>query len=167
MVGVATFGEASGKQSVAESFDDEFRGDLAVDTGAWMHGGVSANLVSELEAAPELEAVAARRMAQVQLDGTVLDVTGWSSTVSDVFALAVLSGSADDVGRTGLAVSEDQAIDHGWSVGDRLPVVFPTGESTTMTVAAVYAQWDGSARRSWTGRCSRLPCSTRSTSRFT
>ncbi len=152
---------------MAESFDDEFRGDLAVDTGAWMHGGVSAELVSELEAAPELEAVAARRMAQVQLDGTVLDVTGWSSTVSDVFALAVLSGSADDVGRTGLAVSEDQAQDHGWSVGDRLPVVFPTGESTTMTVAAVYAQWDGSARRSWTGRCSRLPCSTRSTSRFT
>ena len=46
MIGVALVGgitvfAASGKWSVSHSFDKEFRGDLVLETGAWMYGGVS------------------------------------------------------------------------------------------------------------------------------
>ena len=55
MIGVALVGSitsfaASGKHSVTASFDQEFRGDLVVESGAWMFGGVSPELTTALKA---------------------------------------------------------------------------------------------------------------------
>ena len=59
MIGVALVGSitsfaASGKHSVTASFDKEFRGDLVVESGAWMYGGVSPELSNALTAQPEV-----------------------------------------------------------------------------------------------------------------
>lgn len=151
MVGVSlvtaiTSFAASGKHSVAGSFDDEFRGDLAVDTGAWMHGGVSADLAAALAELPELSAVAARRLTEAQVDGELTELSAWSPAVAEVFTLEVLRGSADDLGTTGLAVAEDIADDRGWAVGDTVPMVLASGDTRDVTVRAVYEQSD------WIGR---------------
>lgn len=141
VVGITCFA-ASGKQSVAGSFDDEFLGDAAVDTGAWMQGGISADLAARLSEAPEFEAVAARRFTEAQFDGEVTELAGWSPGVADVFALDVAEGSATSLGTSKLAVATDKADEFGWSVGDRVETVFPSGATRTLTVAALYEQSD-------------------------
>lgn len=151
MVGVSlvtaiTCFAASGKHSVAGSFEDEFRGDLAVDSGAWMHGGLSADLATALEALPELSTVAARRLTEAQIDGELTELAGWSRGVAEVFRLEVREGSADALGADGLAVAADIAKDRGWSVGDTVPMVVASGQTRDLTVKAVYEQSD------WIGR---------------
>ena len=151
MVGVSlvtaiTCFAASGKQSVAGSFEDEFRGDLAVDTGAWMFGGISADLAAKMETLPELSSVAARRFTEAQIDGELTELAGWSSNVADVFALEVEQGSAGSLGSTGLAVASDIAEDRGWAVGDTVPMVLASGHTRDVTVKAIYEQSD------WIGR---------------
>lgn len=151
MVGVSlvtaiTCFAASGKQSVAGSFDEQFRGDLAVDTGAWMHGGVSADLAAALSELPELSAVAARRLTEAQIDGELTELAAWSPQVADVFTLEVLEGSAEGLGSNGLAVADDIADDRGWEVGDIVPMVLASGDTRDVTVRAIYEQSD------WIGR---------------
>ena len=151
MVGVSlvtaiTCFAASGKQSVAGSFEDEFRGDLAVDSGAWMHGGLSSDLAAALEEVPQLSTVAARRLTEAQIDGELTELAGWSRGVGEVFTLEVRDGSADGLGANGLAVAADIAKDRGWSVGDSVPMVVASGQTRDLTVKAVYEQSD------WIGR---------------
>lgn len=151
MVGVSlvtaiTCFAASGKQSVAGSFDDQFRGDLAVDTGAWMHGGVSADLAAALSELPELSAVAARRLTEAQIDGELTELAAWSPQVADVFTLEVIEGSAAGLGSHGLAVADDIADDRDWEVGDTVPMVLASGDARDVTVMAIYEQSD------WIGR---------------
>ena len=75
MIGVALVGSitsfaASGKRSVTASFDKEFRGDLVVESGAWMFGGVSPRAERRAEALPEV-AVAVPQFTQAQVgDGS-------------------------------------------------------------------------------------------------
>ena len=83
LVGVAlvtaiTCFAVSGEEPVAGSFRDEFRGDFAVDAGAWPHGGVSAELATGLEALPQVDAVAGRRCTGALVDGELTEVVGWS-----------------------------------------------------------------------------------------
>lgn len=151
MVGVSlvtaiTCFAASGKHSIAGSFDEEFRGDLAVDSGAWMHGGISADLATALEAAPEVASVAARRLTEAQIDGELTELAGWSSDVAEVFTLEVEQGSAQELGPNGLAVAADIADDRGWVVGDTVPMLLASGQQRDVTVKAVYEQSD------WIGR---------------
>jgi putative ABC transport system permease protein len=151
MVGVSlvtaiTCFAASGKHSIAGSFEDEFRGDLAVDSGAWMHGGLSADLATALEAVPELSTVAARRLTEAQIDGELTELAGWSRGVAEIFTLEVRDGSAEGLGANGLAVAADIAKDRGWSVGDTVPMVVASGQTRDLTVRAVYEQSD------WIGR---------------
>ena len=151
MVGVSlvtaiTCFAASGKQSIAGSFDEEFRGDLAVDSGAWMHGGFSADLATALNSVPEVATVAARRLTEAQIDGELTELTGWSSDVAEVFALEVEQGSAASLGSDGLAVAADIAEDRGWAVGDTVPMLLASGQSRDVTVKAIYEQSD------WIGR---------------
>ena len=72
MIGVALVGwitvfAASGKQSVTASFDQEFRGDLVVESGAWMYGGVSPELSNALEDQPEVAVAVPRQFTQAQV----------------------------------------------------------------------------------------------------
>jgi putative ABC transport system permease protein len=141
LVAAITCFVASGKQSVAGSFDDEFRGDLAIDTGAWMAGGLSADLTAAVETAPEVQAVAARRYAKALLDGSISELAAWSGDLPEVFDVEVEAGSLE-LGDDGIAVSGQLADDRGWALGDTVPVVFSGGEQRAMTVQALYARSD-------------------------
>lgn len=138
---------ASGKQSVAGSFDEEFRGDFAVDTGGWMAGGVAPELADDVAAVPGVEAVAARRFTEAQLDGTPSELAAWSDGVADVFALDVEAGAVDALGPDGIAVSSQLADDRGWELGDDVPLLLGSGAQRTMTVEALYdrSDWIGPA----------------------
>ncbi|HEX7189594.1 MAG TPA: FtsX-like permease family protein, partial [Actinomycetes bacterium] len=151
MIGVALVGgitvfAASGKWSVSHSFDKEFRGDLVVDTGAWMYGGASTDLAAGLRQTEHVEVAVPRRLTEAQVGDSVTEVAGWpAATVERVFDLGVTAGSLADMGDDGLAVSTRHAEGKGWEVGSRVPFAFGSGVERTFVVRALFdhADWTG------------------------
>ncbi len=150
MIGVALVGfimtfAASAKASINGSIDRDFRGDYVLDTGTYGVGGVSHTLATDLAGRPEFSAVTATRFTAAEIDGTVTDITSWdSATVASVFDVEPQQGDLATLGADGIAVDDDYAAAHGWTLGSTVPVSFAQG-TTTLTVEAIYG--DGT----WTG----------------
>jgi putative ABC transport system permease protein len=143
LVGAMTCFAASGKWSVQQSFDKEFRGDLVVDSGGWMYGGFSPDLAKELSKAPELATVGTHRNTSVALSGKVSELGGWDSDrVERMFDPGVTAGSVAGLGTTGIAVEKGLAKDRGWTVGDTVAVTFGSGQQRSLTVKALYSHSD-------------------------
>ncbi|MGZ4611490.1 MAG: FtsX-like permease family protein, partial [Actinomycetes bacterium] len=152
MIGVALVGgitvfAASGKWSVTHSFDHEFRGDLVVDSHAWVYGGVSPDLATSLAHTPGVAAAVPKQFTQAKVGDRLSEVGGWpAATVEQAFDVGVTSGSLAAMGSDGLAVSTGVAEQHGWRVGTRVPVAFVDGATRTFVVKAVFTHSD------WTGK---------------
>jgi putative ABC transport system permease protein len=58
--------------------------------------------------------------------------------IQRIVDLEVSAGSLDDLGVTGLAVHDDVAEDHGWTVGDTVPVRFAETAEQQFTVVAIF-----------------------------
>ena len=130
---------ASTKASMAETVDETFAGDLVIDSGAVGAGGLTPDLAAQLDARPEVDAVAAFRRTAAEVDGTGRDVVGVDpAALQAIFDVEVTGGSLADLGATQLAVDEDTALGHGWEVGDQLPVLFAETGEMPFTLAATY-----------------------------
>ncbi len=146
LVGAITVFAASGKWSISHSFDQEFRGDLVLETGAWVYGGASPALAAELAAADGVAAAVPRQFARAEVAGDVTDLAGWpAATVESVFDLGVSEGSLASMGADGLAVSARHAEGKGWALGDRVDITFDTGASREFVVRALFdhPDWAG------------------------
>lgn len=151
MIGVALVGSitafaASGTRSVTSSFDNEFRGDLVVDTGAWIYGGLSPDLSDALAARPEVAAVAGHQFTQAQVGDGVGELAGWPSTVGQLFDLGVTDGSVADLGPKGVVVGTRYADKHHLAVGDTVPVVTAAGVHRELVVKALVEHTDWTAQ---------------------
>ena len=147
LVGAITVFAASGKWSVSHSFDKEFRGDLVVDTGAWMYGGASAELADGLQAADGVAAAVPQRFTQAKVGDDVAELAGWpAATIEQVFDIGVSAGSLSGMGDDGLAVSARHAEGKGYELGSRVPVTFGNGVERTFVVRALFDHPD------WTGQ---------------
>jgi putative ABC transport system permease protein len=147
LVGAVTVFAASGKWSVSHSFDKEFRGDLVLETGAWLYGGASADLAAELGAAEHVDAAVARQWTQAKVGEGVSELGVWpAATVESVFDLGVSGGSLADMGADGLAVAANHAEGKGWQLGDEVPMTFGNGVERTFVVRALFDHPD------WTGQ---------------
>lgn len=146
LVGAMTTFAASGKWSVQTSFDNEYRGDLVVDSGGWQYGGFSADMVDDLATLPEVAAVNGRRATAASIDGKVTDLSAMDSAgIGQIFDIGTTQGGTD-LGVDGIAVEEKLARDRGWSMGDTVPVTFATGQQRTLTVKALFTHSD------WVGK---------------
>ena len=150
MIGVALVGSitafaASGTRSVTASFDNEYRGDLVVDTGAWTYGGLSPELADALAARPEVAAVAGHQLTQAQVGDGVGELSGWPSSVGRLFDLGVTAGSVSHLGADGIAVGDTYAEKHHLAVGDTVPVVTASGAHRDLVVKALveHTDWAG------------------------
>jgi len=151
MIGVALVGSitafaASGTRSVTASFDNEYRGDLVVDTGAWIYGGLSPELADALAARPEVAAVAGHQFTQAQVGDGVGELSGWPSSVGRLFDLGVTAGSVSRLGADGIAVGATYAEKHHLAVGDTVPVVTASGAHRDLVVKGLVEHTD------WTGQ---------------
>ena len=146
LVGAITVFAASGKWSISHSFDQEFRGDLVLETGAWVYGGASPALAAELAEADGVAAAVPRQFARAEVAGDVTDLAGWpAETVESVFDLGVSEGSLAAMGGDGLAVSARHAEGKGWTLGERVDIRFETGVSREFVVRALFdhPDWSG------------------------
>jgi putative ABC transport system permease protein len=144
MIGVAvvslfTVVAASLKQSIADSIDEQFAGDLViVGEGS---GGLSTELAPAVAELPEVAAASPSGGGPARVDGRDTLVTTFDpATVESVVHLDMEQGSLRDVRPDQVAVPADYAEDHGLALGDPVTVGYPDGVTERPTVGAIFAE---------------------------
>ncbi|NGO70074.1 ABC transporter permease [Streptomyces boncukensis] len=146
MIGVAvvslfTVFASSLKATMDETVARNFAGDVAVSTPGFGAGGsgLSPGLAPAVEKLPEVDTALGlgRGVARVEGSGRELTVAD-PARLPRVMNLGAVQGSLDGLGGDGLAVSADQAEDHGWQPGSTVELAFTDGQKQRFTVRAVY-----------------------------
>ncbi len=143
MIGVAivtlitVFG-ASIKASIQEGVAGSIKGQLIYSSSNFSGTGYSPEMTVALDALPEVQGAAG--IGQ----GAVVTSTGEQAVeVADVQALAdvvdvtVTQGSLANVGPNEVVVNSDAAAANGWSLGSKIPMLVPSGESVAPKVVAI------------------------------
>jgi putative ABC transport system permease protein len=145
MVGVAvvvmfTVVAASLKAYIDDSTDEAFAGDLVITSDGSFSGiGISPGLAGAVAEVPGVEVATPMGDAPLQVDGS----DEWASAIdgpalSQIMDLEETHGSVADVVGGTVALSESYAEDHGWTVGDMVPVAYADGAREELRLAAVY-----------------------------
>lgn len=144
LVGVAVvslftvFG-ASIKESIDKTVDEQFAGDLVIVRNDFSGSGITPDLAGEVAALPEVSTAVGLATAPIELDGDGAAVTATDlAEMTEVLDLGAVDGDLAAVGPGQFAVGVDYAEDHGWAVGDRVPVTFADGKSEELTLGATY-----------------------------
>jgi putative ABC transport system permease protein len=154
---VAIFGE-SAKASVRSSNDD-LRADLVIDTEQFT--GFSPDVVRRIAALPGIDDAVGFRFGRVRPaaassgegdapvgdneerieddEERVVAVNGTGLTKA--IDLQLQRGRVADVGDDGMLMFADEAREYGVTVGDEVPLIFPTGQ-INIRVAGIYGQPD-------------------------
>ena len=138
LVGFITIFVASTKESVYQAIDRGFTGDLVVDSGGGVAGGVDPSLAKRIAALPQIEAASGWRLGPAQVAGTGALVASGDATVFDILKLDVTKGSVANLDATGIAVYKNVAKDKHWTIGSQVPVVFTKTGRLLMHVAVIY-----------------------------
>jgi putative ABC transport system permease protein len=143
LVGFITIMASSMKASIDETVERSFTGDLVVESGTFGAGGLPADLAGRVAQLPEVEAASGFRMAAADVDGHAAELMSVDPTqIERVVDLDVQSGSLAELGANQLAVTSDEAEEHGWSLGDTLTVRFAETGEQPFTLVALFDEAD-------------------------
>ncbi|HEX6568043.1 MAG TPA: FtsX-like permease family protein [Acidimicrobiales bacterium] len=148
MIGVAvvslfTVVAASIKQSIDDTVDEQFAGDLVVVSDGFGLGGLSTDLAPAVGELPEVAAVSAGGNAPVRADGEDEIAAAFDPpTIESVVDVGLVEGSLAGMDAGQVAVSEAYAEDHGLALGAPLRVDYADGVTEHPTVGAIYANED-------------------------
>lgn len=138
----ATFG-SSIRQSIDDTVDQSFGGDLVITQDGFSGAKLSPQLATRLAELPEVERVAALTDAVVTLDGAdAYPTAGDPAAMADLLEMDVQSGSLGEMEVGQLAISERWATDHDLQRGDVVEVGYADGATDDLEVAVVYGQGD-------------------------
>jgi putative ABC transport system permease protein len=132
---------ASIKASLAASFDRSFAADYVIISNSFE--GFSAAIGDDLRRVPEVGAVATVSGGQFRLEGKTTDLSASPlATYASLIKLQLVDGRvpADNAG--GLLVLDKTAEDHGWKVGDSVPMEFARTGVQQIPVAATFKRND-------------------------
>ena len=137
------------KTSVAGSLETDFVGTHIVQSGGYDNStGLSPEPGRRPAPTPGVDTVAQARLSPAIVDGSATEAFSAfdATTIDELFALGAVEGDLDSLGSDGIAVSSEQAVAKGWTIGSTVPVTFPSGD-TTFVVEAIYStgtDWVGS-----------------------
>jgi putative ABC transport system permease protein len=146
MVGVAvvslfTVFAASLKASLDDSVERSFAGDLAVTSGSFGRGAITPALAPAIGKLPEVGTSVGLGQGALEVGGSTKQVTvADPAALRRVMNMDMQSGSLPGAGQ--VAVADTTAEDHGWRDGSRIPVTFPDGSRSTLTLSGTYARSD-------------------------
>ena len=144
MIGVGlvvfiTIFAASTTASVNASIDRTFTGDMVIDSGAGMAGGVDPGLAQRLNALPQVAAATGVRNGAAKILGKVEQITAVDPrTAGKIYDVSALHGSIAGLGTNGIAVYKDVAANNHLQLGDTVPVVFRDTGPRQLRVALIY-----------------------------
>jgi putative ABC transport system permease protein len=144
MVGVAvvtlfTVVAASVKQSIDDTVSQQFAGDLVIAQSDFSGAGISPELGPAVADLPEVDVATGVGNAPVVIGGddyvaTVIDPASFRR----ILDLDISQGSIDELGGRQVAMFAGYASDHGFALGDAVPVSYSDGASDQLTVGAIY-----------------------------
>jgi putative ABC transport system permease protein len=139
VVFVAVFG-ASAKASVNSALDRTLKADFILTSPTF--SGFSTAAADDMRPVPGVEVVSEVRQGQLRIGGSSDYLSGIDpSSFSGVANADLVSGSFVDLARPdSIAVFDDVAADHGWTVGDRVDAEFPATGTQRLEIVAIYSE---------------------------
>src|SRR5215831_17368555 len=139
LVGFITILASSTTASVNSTIDRSFAGDIVIDSGAGLTGGIDPALGSRLAKLPQVSTVAGVRGGLAEIFGAPEQIAAVDpQTIGKIFHVGATQGSTGGLGRTGIAVYRDIAAARHLRVGSVVPVVFRDTGPQTLRVALIY-----------------------------
>jgi putative ABC transport system permease protein len=139
LVGFITIFVSSTKASIDNAIDRGFVGDMVIDSGGGIAGGVDPALAGRIGALPEVAAASGLRVGVAQVGGTaVLLQAGDPTNIFGIMKIGVEHGSVTDLNAASIAVYKRVAEDKHWTVGTEVPAIFTETGHRTLRVAVIY-----------------------------
>jgi putative ABC transport system permease protein len=139
LVSFVTIFAASIKESSAKTLDESVAADYILSGPQNGSPGFSTEVVQRLNQQPEVDSATGVRVGVFKLDGAAQQLFAVDPVAFDkTIRTETTSGKITDLTDGGVAIREDVAKQHGWKVGDGVPMEFLVGGTTTETVRAVY-----------------------------
>ncbi|HEX7463867.1 MAG TPA: FtsX-like permease family protein, partial [Actinomycetota bacterium] len=138
VVFVAVF-VASAKASVDATLAKALKADLILISPTF--SGFSTTVADEARAVPGVGTVSELRMGQARVGGELAVVDGIDPTTFPVVGdIGLAEGSLAKLALPDtIAVLDDLANDHGWTVGDQIRVEFPATGTVALRIVAIYS----------------------------
>ncbi len=146
MIGVGlvvfiTIAAASIKSSIESTVTRGMKADYVIDSGQFRQGGFSPKIESDLQKAPGVTAVSGVRDGQVEINGSVKQVTAYDThDINRLFDIGVTKGNLAPLPVNEMAVQKDVASDNNWKVGTKLAARFASTGKKTLVVGALYSE---------------------------
>ncbi|MDQ4097810.1 MAG: FtsX-like permease family protein [Actinomycetota bacterium] len=140
LVGTVSVLASSVKKSTTEVFDRSLIADFAISTQQFTPS-ISPSLAGDLAQRPELAAVTEVTQGDWRLERSTKQVFGaTAATLNQTLNVDIVAGDYASLGRGDLLVSEEEAEDRNWSVGDVVPMTFAKSGTTEMRIGAIYGR---------------------------
>ena len=139
LVSFVTIFAASLRASASKILDQSVKADYIL-TGPTNGGvGFSPEVVTRLTRQPEIASAAGIRFGAFKLNGKGEGLAGIDPIAYDkAVRTDTTAGRLADMADGGVAVRKDVARQHGWKVGDAIPMEFPVGGVQQETIKAIY-----------------------------
>jgi putative ABC transport system permease protein len=140
LVGTVSVLASSVKKSTTEVFDRSLIADFAISTQQFTPS-ISPSLAADLARRPELGAVTEVSQGEWRLERSTKQVYGATAeSLNQTLNVEIVSGDYASLVRGNLLVSEEEAEDKNWSVGDVVPMTFAKTGTREMRIGAIYGR---------------------------
>jgi putative ABC transport system permease protein len=144
LVGFITILASSSTASVNAAIDRSFAGDIVINSGGGLMGGVDPGLGRQLGTLPQVQAATGVAVGLAQINGKVEQVSGVDPVAGGkIFDVSPVQGSIAGLGRNGIAVYKDVAAAQHLKLGSTVPVLFRDTGRQMLTVALIYGEATG------------------------
>jgi len=144
LVGFITILGASSTASVNSAIDRSFAGDIVIDSGGGLMGGVDPGLAGRLSKLPQVSAATGVAIGIAEVNGKVEQVSAVDpGAASKIFDVSPVRGSMTGLGRDDIAVYKDVATAGHLRLGSIVPVLFKDTGPQKLTVALIYGEAAG------------------------
>jgi putative ABC transport system permease protein len=127
------------KASLEDSIDRSFGGDLVISSSSFDAGQLDPTMATTVGALPEVASSVGLAVGAADVEGGTRQITAADlDELDSLVDLDVADGSLDQAGDDAFAVRDIVAEDHGWEVGDVVPVTFADGQTVDLTLAATF-----------------------------
>ncbi len=141
VVGFITIFVSSMKASINDAIDRGFTGDIVLNSGGGIGGGVDPGLAQRVGTLPEVAAAGGLRVGVAQVDGkAVLVQAGDPQSIFNIMTIDVRQGSTGNLDANSIGVYYKVAKDKNWTIGTAVPVTFASTGHRVLRVAAIYGE---------------------------
>lgn len=137
LVVAVTIITSSAKVSIEQLVDDSFRAELIVTTTTQQP--FDTGIADEISQIDGVEYVISESGGPARIEGKdELIVAIGGGPLDSVYSVDAVSGEFGSLTKGKAVVSTDLADERGWKIGDKIPVLFPSGEEQTFTLVGSY-----------------------------